>query len=143
MSAKQTNYKAATDAKVDAAIAEVDGKVVVPEQKTGEPTLADKINEVVADVAAAVKTKPGTALSVTVKLDENDNLEIQVDEATQGKVKKLVAGAKGVLQRNKKLVAATAGLLATSVLLKVLAARRDELEADEVVESSDDVSTEA
>jgi hypothetical protein len=47
-----------------------------------------------------------------------------------------------VFQRNKKLVLATAGLITASVVLKVIAGRQ-ELEADEVVESSDEISTEA
>ncbi|UQT02482.1 hypothetical protein SEA_ANNIHILUS_35 [Streptomyces phage Annihilus] len=120
---------------------------VVPAQKSGEtttPTLADKINAIVTDAATAVKAEPGTALAVTVYLDEDDELQVEVVKAPKdGKAKQLAGKAKGVFQRNKKLVLATAGLAAASLVLKVIARRNAELEADEVVESSDDVAVDA
>lgn len=123
--------------------AAVEEKATVPAQKTVAPSTGD-IQKVVEDVVAAVKEKQGLAMTVTVKLDENDGLEIDVHEVPDGgKVKKLVTGAKGIFTRNKKLVLATAGLAATSVLLKVIASRQEVLEDDEVVETSDDVATDA
>lgn len=114
----------------------------IPVQKASDA----KANAVVTigDVLKAVEEKRSEGMTIALTLDENGEIQVDVHEITEdGKAKKLVAGAKGVFQRNKKLVLASAGLLAASVVLKVVARRQAELEADEVVESSGDVSTDA
>jgi hypothetical protein len=140
-----TNYKAATDAKVDAAIADVEEKTV-PAQNNGEKKLAAAVHSAVAadtmiDALATVEDRLAEGVTVRVQVDKDGKVELHVVEDSKGK--KLLDGAKGVFNRNKKLVLATAGLLTASVVLKVIANRQTELEADEVVETSDEVSTEA
>lgn len=122
--------------------ADADVKVEVPGQQSSDAKSAAVLT--IGDALKAVETKKSEGMTVTLTLDENGEVQVQVDEVTaDGKGKKLVNGAKGLFQRNKKLVLATAGLLATSVVLKVIAGRQAELEADEVDESSDDVSVDA
>jgi len=144
--AKKTEYAAATDEKIDAALKDA----AVPTQTTGEKSDAKSAAVLtIGDALKAVEEKRSEGMTVSLSLDENGEIQVQVNEISEGgKAKKLVAGAKGVFQRNKKLVLASAGLVATSVLLKVIASRRDELEQvdyedAEVVETSDDVSTDA
>ena len=94
------------------------------------------------DALAKIEDRLAEGVTVTVKINEDGKIDLVVlDE--DSKVKSLAAKAKGVFQRNRKLVLATAGLATASILLKVIARRQAELEADEVVESSDDISTEA
>jgi len=117
----------------------------VPGQQTNPELVAAVQSAVAADnmVDALKKVEDQLADGVTVKIKVGEDGKVELDVVESGKTKKLVAGAKGVFQRNKKLVLATGGLLATSVLLKVLANRQASLEADEVVESSDEINTEA
>ena len=115
-----------------------DEKVItaeVPAQKTSDlPLLRD---QVLADAVKAVQDKQSEGLTVTLSLGENGEVEIQVNETpTAGKVAKLVDGAKGVFKRNKKLLLVGAGLFATSVALRVIAARQEEdVTEDEATET--------
>lgn len=141
MSAKPTNYKAATDAKIDAALAE---EKTVPAQNMGERDAKSAAVLTIGDALKAVEEKRSEAMVIALYLDENGEVQVDVHEKPEdGKIKSLAGKAKGVFDRNKKLVLATAGLAATSVLLKVIANRQAALEADEVVESSDVVDTDA
>ena len=102
----------------------------------------------IGDALKAVEEKRSEGMAVTMTLDENGEIQIQITDVEDYRAKKFVSRAKGVFQRNKKLVIATASLLAVSVVVKVLASRQEELELagvveDEIVESSDQVSTEA
>lgn len=124
----------------DAAAVKVETEI--PAQQSTDAKSAAVLT--IGDALKAVESKKSEGMTVTLTLDENGEVKVQVDELTaDGKGKKLVTGAKGLFQRNKKLVLATAGLVATSVVLKVIAGRQAELEADEVVESSDDVTVDA
>lgn len=110
----------------------------VPAQKKVEKTLTavEKVSPLVEDIAEALAKDPNQTYKVTLSVDENDGLVIQTELVEVNKIKTLAGKAKGVFQRNKKLVLATGALVATSVLLKVIARRNAELEDDEVVESS-------
>lgn len=134
MSAK--NVTPAADA------AKTDEKTEIPAQQSSDAKSQAVL--AIGDALKAVEDRKSEGLTVKLSLDENGELQIQVNETGEdGKAKKLVAGAKGLFQRNKKLVLATAGLVVTTAVLKVIAARQVELEADEVVESSDDISVDA
>jgi len=117
----------------------------VPAQNNGSKKLAGAIQSAVAadtmiDALSKIDDRLAEGVTVKVQVDEEGNVSLEVVE---DKVKGLVASAKGVFKRNKKLVLATAGLVATSVVLKLIARRQAELEADIVEESSDDVSVDA
>lgn len=119
--------------------------VTFPSQQTGETSDAKSAAVLtIGDALKAVEEKRSEGMTIALTLDENGEIQIQVDEIQKdGKAKKLVAGAKGVFQRNKKLVIASAGLMAASVVLKVISNRQAALEADEVVESSDEINPDA
>lgn len=122
--------------------AKAEEKTEIPAQQSSDAKSAAVL--AIGDALKAVENKKSEGLTVKLSLDENGELQIQVDEtAEDGKAKKLLNGAKGVFNRNKKLVLASAGLLAASVVLKVVARRQAELEADEIVETSDDVAVDA
>ncbi|WMI34415.1 hypothetical protein SEA_SHERA_35 [Streptomyces phage SheRa] len=119
-------------------------KVTVPAQNKNEKLAAD-VQEAVAantmiDALKKVEDQLADGVTVKVTVDEDGSVSLEVVDS---KVKSLAGKAKGVFQRNKKLVMATAGLAAASLVLKVIARRNAELEADEVVESSDDVAVDA
>jgi hypothetical protein len=119
-----------------------DVKVEVPEQQSSDAKSAAVLT--IGDALKAVESKKSEGMTVTLTLDENGEVQVQVNELTaDGKAKKLVDGAKGLFQRNKKLVVATVGLTAASLVLRAIARRQDGLEADEVIESSDDVAVDA
>jgi hypothetical protein len=129
-------------AKNDAATKTVNAeeKVSVPAQPSAEESARVVIvatGDLATDINSTLTDKDSKGMKVTIVRGENGNLEVVPVEGNQ-----LVNKAKGLFQRNKKLVVATGALLATSVLLRVIA-RRAELEADEVVEFSDEISTEA
>lgn len=128
----------------NAAAATVEEKVTVPAQNKNEKLAADVQEAVAANtmIDALKKVEDQLADGVTVKVTVDEDGAVSL-EVVDSKVKSLAGKAKGVFQRNKKLVLATAGLAAASLVLKVIARRNAELEADEVVESSDDVSVEA
>lgn len=136
-----TAKNAATPADVKALTEET----TVPAQNNGEKKLAAAVHSAVAadtmiDALATVEDRLTEGVTVRVQVDKDGKVELHVVE--DSKAKKLVAGAKGVFQRNKKLVIATVGLTAATLVLRAIA-RRQELEADEVVESSDDVAVDA
>lgn len=150
MSAKPTNYKAGTDAKIDEAIKDVDAKTpTVPAQaKQLEDVQIDAVSaleESLRVVEKNMKHVYGMGVDVRIKRDDNGDYMVEVVDPDESKAKRLVAGAKGLFNRNKKLVLTTAGLLATTAVLKVIAARQEiVLEADEVVvESSDQIPVDA
>lgn len=121
-------------------------ETAVPAQNSGEKKIAAVVQEAVAadtmiDALKKIEDRLAEGVTVTIKVHENGSIDLDVVE--DGKVKSLAGKAKGVFQRNKKLVLATAGLAATSLLLKVIANRQAALEADEVVETSDDVAVDA
>ena len=128
----------------NAAAATVEEKVTVPAQNKNEKLAADVQEAVAANtmIDALKKVEYQLADGVTVKVTVDEDGAVYL-EVVDSKVKSLAGKAKGVFQRNKKLVLATAGLAAASLVLKVIARRNAELEADEVVESSDDVSVDA
>jgi hypothetical protein len=128
----------------NAAAATVEEKVTVPAQNQNEKLAADVQEAVAANtmIDALKKVEDQLADGVTVKVTVDEDGAVSL-EVVDSKVKSLAGKAKGVFQRNKKLVLATAGLAAASLVLKVIARRNAELEADEVVESSDDVSVDA
>ncbi|AWN05469.1 hypothetical protein SEA_MOOZY_34 [Streptomyces phage Moozy] len=119
-------------------------KVTVPSQNKNEKLAADVQEAVAANtmIDALKKVEDQLADGVTVKVTVDEDGAVSL-EVVDSKVKSLAGKAKGVFQRNKKLVLATAGLAAASLVLKVIARRNAELEADEVVESSDDVAVDA
>ncbi|AWN05202.1 hypothetical protein SEA_HOTFRIES_34 [Streptomyces phage HotFries] len=119
-------------------------KVTVPAQNKNEKLAADVQEAVAANtmIDALKKVEDQLADGVTVKVTVDEDGAVSL-EVVDSKVKSLAGKAKGVFQRNKKLVMATAGLAAASLVLKVIARRNAELEADEVVESSDDVAVDA
>lgn len=129
----------------NAAAATVEEKVTVPAQNKNEKLAADVQEAVAANtmIDALKKVEDQLADGVTVKVQVAEDGSVSLEVVEDSKVKSLAGKAKGVFQRNKKLVLATAGLAAASLVLKVIARRNAELEADEVVESSDDVSVEA
>lgn len=130
-----------SNAKNTAAETKVEEKVEIPTQSSDAKSAAVLT---IGDALKAVEDKKSEAMVIALFLDENGEIQVDVHERPEdSKAKKLVSGAKGVFKRNKKLVLATGGLLATSVLLKVLANRQAALEADEVVESSDDIDVDA
>lgn len=121
-------------------------ETVVPAQNNGEKKLAAAVHSAVAadtmiDALATVEDRLAEGVTVRVQVDKDGKVELHVVEDSNAK--KLVAGAKGLFQRNKKLVIATVGLTAASLVLRAIARRQDDLEADEVVESSDDVAVDA
>lgn len=128
----------------NAAAATAEEKVTVPAQNKNEKLAADVQEAVAANtmIDALKKVEDQLADGVTVKVTVDEDGAVSL-EVVDSKVKSLAGKAKGVFQRNKKLVLATAGLAAASLVLKVIARRNAELEADEVVESSDDVSVDA
>lgn len=114
----------------------VDEKIV-PAQNSGEQV--DKKTAAVEDLNAALRTvedqlTAAFAQGITVKIVTDDgHLAIQVVE--EGKAKQLLGKAKGVFQRNKKLVIGTAALVVTSVVLKALMSQQERIEDElEVVE---------
>lgn len=120
-------------------------ETTVPNQKKADEQLAAKVQEAVAantmiDALKKVEDQLADGVTVKVTVDEDGAVSLEVVDS---KVKSLAGKAKGVFNRNKKLVLATAGLAAASLVLKVIARRNAELEADEVVESSDDVAVDA
>lgn len=120
-------------------------ETTVPNQKKTDEQLAAKVQEAVAantmiDALKKVEDQLADGVTVKVTVDEDGAVSLEVVDS---KVKSLAGKAKGVFNRNKKLVLATAGLAAASLVLKVIARRNAELEADEVVESSDDVAVDA
>lgn len=119
-------------------------KVNVPAQNKNEKLAADVQEAVAANtmIDALKKVEDQLADGVTVKITVDEDGAVSL-EVVDNKVKSLAAKAKGVFNRNKKLVLATAGLAAASLVLKAIARRNAELEADEVVESSDDVAVDA
>jgi len=128
------------------AAAAVEEKVTVPSQNKNEKLAADVQEAVAANtmIDALKKVEDQLADGVTVKVQVAEDGSVSMEVVEGGKLKGLADKAKGVFKRNKKLVLATAGLATASLVLKVIAARRDaELEADEVVESSDDVAVDA
>jgi len=138
-----TAKNAATPADVKALTEEK----TVPAQNNGEKKLAAAVHSAVAadtmiDALATIEDRLAEGVVVKVQVDADGKVHLEVVEG-ESKVKSLAGKAKGLFQRNKKLVLATGGLVATSVLLKVLANRQAALEADEVVESSDDVTVDA
>lgn len=128
----------------NAAAATAEEKVTVPAQNKNEKLAADVQEAVAANtmIDALKKVEDQLADGVTVKVTVDEDGAVSL-EVVDSKVKSLAGKAKGVFQRNKKLVLATAGLAAASLVLKVIARRNAELEADEVVESSDDVAVDA
>jgi hypothetical protein len=134
-------------AKNDAAAKTVNTEeTTVPAQNKGGEKIVAAVHEAVAadtmiDALQKIEDRLADGVTVTIKVHEDGKVDLDIVEG-ETKTKKLVTGVKGVFQRNKKLVLASAGLLAASVVLKVIAGRQ-ELEADEVVESSDEISTEA
>lgn len=139
MSAKPTTNATPADVK---AVAEE--KVTVPAQQSPALTEAKAVDQALDSVPEELRGKFAEGYTAKVFLNPETNLvEVEFVEDGKAKVKGLAGKAKGVFQRNKKLVLATGGLLATSLLLKVLANRQAALEDDEVVESSDDVSVDA
>lgn len=128
----------------NAAAATAEEKVNVPAQNKNEKLAADVQEAVAANtmIDALKKVEDQLADGVTVKITVDEDGAVSL-EVVDNKVKSLAAKAKGVFNRNKKLVLATAGLAAASLVLKAIARRNAELEADEVVESSDDVAVDA
>lgn len=124
-------------------IAEKQGLTTVPEQNTGENTAPDAKTAAVLVLGDAVKAVENGALAsgVTVKLTLVDG-ELQTEIIEGTKRQRLVSGAKGVFQRNKKLVIATAGLLVASAVLKAIAARQGEEYTDgEIVTDAEGAET--
>ncbi|QZE10608.1 hypothetical protein SEA_BILO_33 [Streptomyces phage Bilo] len=115
---------------------------VVPAQNTGEKKASAISVDTMLDSLDLSSELMENGFKVRVLVDEQGNRSLEVVEEGS-KLKTLAGKAKGVFNRNKKLVLATAGLAAASLVLKALARRNEELEADEVVESSDEISTEA
>ncbi|UVK63624.1 hypothetical protein SEA_DOXI13_35 [Streptomyces phage Doxi13] len=118
----------------------------VPAQSKGE-NIAAAVHEAVAadtmiDALAKIEDRLAAGVTVTIKVHEDGKVDLEVVEG-DSKIKSLAGKAKGVFNRNKKLVLATAGLAAASLVLKAIARRNEELETDEVVESSDDVAIDA
>lgn len=122
-------------------------------KKATVPAQAKQLEEVQVDAVAALEESLraveknmshvyGVGVDVRIVRNDEGEFTVQVVDPDETKIKRFAGKAKGVFQRNKKLVIASAGLVATSVLLKALKSRYP-LEADEVVESSDDISTEA
>lgn len=120
-----------------------DAKTVVPEQKVGEQV--DQKTAAVEDLNAALRTvedqlTAAFAQGITLKIVTDDgHLAIKVVE--EGKVTQFFGKAKGVFQRNKKLVIGTAALVVTSVVLKALLSGRESLEDDVEITTERDSET--
>lgn len=117
-------------------------KADVPAQSKGEKDVIQEAIAADAMIDALKKIEDQLADGVNVRVQVSEDGAVTLEVIEDGAVKKLAGKAKGLFQRNKKIILATAALTVTSVALKVIAARQVELEAD-IVESSDDVSTDA
>ncbi|ATN93683.1 hypothetical protein SEA_SCAP1_34 [Streptomyces phage Scap1] len=140
--------KNVTPAEIKAMADEKKNPTTVPAQaKQLEDVQVDAVGALQDSLTAVEKNLMhvyGVGVDVRIIRDEDTGeFKVEVIDPDESKMKRFAGKAKGVFQRNKKLVLATAGLLVTSAVLKAIAARQVELEADEVVESSDDVSVDA
>lgn len=77
----------------------------------------------------------GTDIKIT--RDDEGVFHAEIVESDESKVRELAGKAKGLFNRNKKLILATAGLAVSSAVLRALANRRELILEAEVVDVDD------
>lgn len=123
-------YHAATDAKIEAALVDVQESAV------------DALQDSLRDVEARLKHVYGVGVKVRINHDDEGEFTVEIVDPNESKLQKLKDGAKGLFQRNKKLILASAALVATSFVLKAVAASQrvddeEEYAESEVIEPSE------
>lgn len=96
-----------------------------------QETAVDELQDALRMVESKMKHVYGVGVDVRITRDDEGEFTVEVVDPNASKLQRLKNGAAGVFSRNKKLILASVGLLAASVVLKAVNARQGNDEADE------------